>query len=166
MDASRSSLLASFGLTSIQSEARVRQYEELLQQQRRIQAAIDELDPAMRLDVDQGKRHEQQIQDFLASSEPASPPEYANAFPNAFSKPNRYSTTSLASVPGITNRPSRSNTQLTSPSAGFVRPYTSGGTFHLPSQSVPGSRRQSDDEEDDDTFIYGLNADSHRAAAK
>jgi len=100
----------------------------------------------------------------MAASEPTSPPEYGNAFPNAFSKPNRYSNASLSSVPGVTNRASRSSTQLTSPSAGYVRPYTSGHA-QIPSQSVPGSRRQSDDEEEDD-FIYGFDTAVNRAAAK
>lgn len=104
----------------------------------------------------------------MASSEPTNPPEYASAFPSAFSRPNRYSMTSLTSPPGIATRPNRSSTQLTSPSAAFARPYTSGNatsTTALPSQSVPGSRRHSDDENEDD-FIYGYDNAIHRAAAK
>jgi len=145
----------------------VRHYEQLLREQRQIQAELAQVDPETRREVEQGLRHEEHIAAMMASSEPASPPpaDYGSAFPTAFSKPNRYSNASLTSVPGISNRPSRSNTQMTSPSAGFARPYTSGGT-HLPSQSVPGSRRQSDDEEDDDTFMYGFENGVHRAAAK
>ncbi|KAK0363246.1 hypothetical protein LTS02_013069 [Friedmanniomyces endolithicus] len=148
------------------SEDRVRHYEQLLREQRQIQAELAQVDPETRREVEQGLRHEEHIAAMMASSEPASPPpaDYGSAFPTAFSKPNRYSNASLTSVPGISNRPSRSNTQMTSPSAGFARPYTSGG-IHLPSQSVPGSRRQSDDEEDDDTFMYGFENGVHRAAA-
>lgn len=126
---------------------------------------IERVDPDTRREVDQNLLHEDSIAAMMAASEPASPPEYSNAFPNAFSKPHRFSSSSMTSIQGTTNRPSRSSTQLTSPSAGFARPYTSGNA-HLPSQSVPGSRRQSDDEEDDDTFVYGFESGIHRAAAK
>jgi hypothetical protein len=143
----------------------VRHYEQLLARQRQIQAELAQVDAETRREVDQGLLHEESIQAMMAASEPTSPPEYANAFPNAFSKPNRFSNASLTSVPGVTNRPNRSSTQLTSPSAGYIRPYTSGNA-HLPSQSVPGSRRQSDDEEEDEAFIYGFEGAVHRAAAK
>ncbi|KAK3067053.1 hypothetical protein LTR53_016296, partial [Teratosphaeriaceae sp. CCFEE 6253] len=146
------------------SEDRARRYEQLLREQRQIQAELAQVDPETRFEVEQGLRHEEAIAAMLASSEQVTPPDYAGAFPNAFSKPNRYSNASLTSVPGVTNRPSRSSTQLTSPSAGFARSYTSAGTQY-PSQSVPGSRRQSDDEEDDATFMYGYENGVHRAAA-
>lgn len=149
----------------MQSETAARTYEMLLAKQRELQAQIDSFDPQTRLEVEENLRHEKAITQMMAASEPASPPDYGNVFPTPFSKPNRYSIASLASPPGIANRPNRSSTQLTSPSAGFVRPYTS-GTTHLPSQSVPGSRRQSDDEEDESPFIYGLDNPGHRAAAK
>lgn len=130
-----------------------------------IKDELERVDPETRREVDHGRFIEHSITQMLASSEPASPPEYSNAFPNAFSRPNRFSNSSLSSAPGVTNRPSRSSTQLTSPSAGVVRPYTSGHA-HLPSQSVPGSRRQSDDEDDDEAFMYGYDSTYHRAAAK
>ncbi|TKA67203.1 hypothetical protein B0A55_09452 [Friedmanniomyces simplex] len=123
------------------SEDRVRHYEQLLREQRQIQAELAQVDPETRREVEQGLLHEEHIAAMM--SEPASPPpDYGNGFPSAFSKPNRYSNASLTSVPGITNRPSRSNTQMTSPSAGF-----------------------SDDEEEDDTFMYGFENGVHRAAA-
>ncbi|KXL50681.1 hypothetical protein M433DRAFT_391803 [Acidomyces richmondensis BFW] len=125
---------------------------------------MDQFDPAIVNEVEERMRHEQIVDHIVAASEPASPPDYGNAFPNAFSKPNRYSNASLTSPPGIINRPSRSGTQLTSPTSGFVRPYTAGNA-HLPSHSVPGSRRQSDDEEEDDAFLFGLDTSIHRAAA-
>ena len=148
-----------------QSETAARAYESLLLKQRELQAQLAQFDPETRREVEDGLRHEEDITRMMASSEPASPPDYASAFPSAFSRPNRYSTTSLTSPPGIFTRPRQSSTQLTSPSAGFERPYTS-GNVHLPSQSVPGSRRHSDDEEEDDSFHYGFETAVHRAAAK
>lgn len=55
-------------------------------------------------------------------SEPTTPPEYretTSGFPSVFSRPNRYSTSSLTSTPGLYNRSSRSGSQLTSPQAGI-----------------------------------------------
>ena len=101
---------------------------------------------------------------MIAQSEPTTPPEYADAFPSIFSKPNRYSSASLTSPPGIVNRPARAATQLTSPGFQYNRPFTS--SANLPSHSVPGSRRQSDDEEEADDFLYNFDQSVHRAAAK
>lgn len=101
---------------------------------------------------------------MIAQSEPTTPPEYADAFPSIFSKPNRYSSASLASPPGLVNRPARASTQLTSPHFNYNRPVTS--SANLPSYSVPGSRRQSDDEEENDDYLYNFDASVHRAAAK
>jgi len=140
-------------------------YETLLATQRKLQAELEAFDPAIRHEVENGLRHEESIAQMMASSEPASPPEYGNAFPTSFSRPNRYSTTSLTSPPGINTRPNRSSTQLTSPVAAFARPYTSGSVANIPSQSVPGSRRQSDDEDEDD-FLWSYDSAVHRAAAK
>lgn len=103
---------------------------------------------------------------MIAQSEPTTPPEYADAFPSIFSKPNRYSSASLTSPPGLVNRPTRAATQLTSPPFQYSRPYTSSGATNLPSHSVPGSRRQSDDEEEADDFLYNFDSSLHRAAAK
>lgn len=147
------------------SESQFQRYENLLAVQRKLQAELEAFDPSIRREVENGLRHEESIAQMMASSEPASPPEYGNAFPTSFSKPNRYSATGLTSPPGITTRPNRSSTQLTSPAAAFVRPFTSSGHApNIPSQSMPGSRRQSDDE-DDDNFIWGYDSALHRAAA-
>lgn len=80
-------------------------------------------------------------------SEPTTPPEYRDhVFPSVFSRTNRYSASSLASPPGLNSRPSRSGSQITSP------PNEIAQTLHnhinsdtLPSKSVPGSRRGSND---------------------
>lgn len=147
------------------SEQKYRHYEQLLAEQRRIQAFIAEVDPDTRREVDDQMRHEDAVSQMIAQSEPTTPPEYADAFPSIFSKPNRYSSASLTSPPGIVNRPARASTQLTSPGFQYNRPYTSSGA-NLPSHSVPGSRRQSDDEEEADDFLYNFDASVNRAAAK
>ncbi|KAL8903475.1 MAG: hypothetical protein Q9171_007390 [Xanthocarpia ochracea] len=79
-------------------------------------------------------------------SEPTTPPEYRDQFPSVFSRNNRYSMSSIASPPGLNNRSSRSGSQLTSPPPEIAQ------TLHnhinsdtLPSKSVPGSRRGSND---------------------
>ncbi|KAL9606417.1 MAG: hypothetical protein Q9179_000437 [Wetmoreana sp. 5 TL-2023] len=79
-------------------------------------------------------------------SEPTTPPEYRDQFPSVFPRNNRYSTSSLASPPGLNNRSSRSGSQLTSPPSEVTQPLQSGGSSStLPSKSVPGSRRGSND---------------------
>lgn len=82
-------------------------------------------------------------------SEPTTPPEYRetnSGFPSVFSRPNRYSTSSLTSPPGLYNRPGRSGSQLTSPQSGIMQSRLVMDD-KLPSKSVPGSRRNSDEDE-------------------
>lgn len=80
-----------------------------------------------------------------AQSEPTTPPEYN---PSAF-RANRFSSASLnlTSPPGIrSNRQSRSGSQhITSPPT-----FQPQQASHLPSKSVPGSRRNSDEDEEED----------------
>ncbi|CAN9256967.1 unnamed protein product [Alternaria alternata] len=78
-----------------------------------------------------------------AHSQPTTPPEYSevNGFPSALSRPNRFSMSSIN--PAITTRSSRANSQVTSPPANFQ------GNGNLPSHSMPGSRRNSEEEHDD-----------------
>ncbi|KAM3423428.1 hypothetical protein BST61_g861 [Cercospora zeina] len=147
------------------SERAARHYETLLQAQRRIQEELEKVDAETRREVDENIRHEQSVTQLFAQSEPTTPPEYQTAFANNFSRPNRYSAASLISPPGIVTRPNRASTQLTSPPVGFARPFTATNHTNLPSHSVPGSRRQSDDEEDDDGFVYGFESMIHRAGA-
>lgn len=79
-------------------------------------------------------------------SEPTTPPEYRDSvFGSAFGRSNRYSTSSITSPPGL-NRSSRSGSQITSPPSELAQ------TLHnhinpdtLPSKSVPGSRRGSNE---------------------
>ncbi|KAK4505012.1 hypothetical protein PRZ48_002975 [Zasmidium cellare] len=143
------------------SERAARHYESLLQAQRKIQEELEKVDADTRREVDENIRHEQSVTQLFAQSEPTTPPEYSNTFTN-FSRPNRYSTASLTSPPGIVTRANRASTHLTSPTIGLA--YNNANASNLPSQSVPGSRRQSDDEEDEEDFIYGYENNFRRAA--
>jgi hypothetical protein len=84
-------------------------------------------------------------------SEPTTPPEYRNGdmdFPSIYSRRSRYSTSSMVSPPGFNNRASRSGSQLTSPLPEVAQVgyhYANGSSDKLPSKSVPGSRRGSND---------------------
>ena len=151
----------------MQTERKARQYEELLAQQRRIQAQMALIDPETRREVEEHQRLEQDISMFTSGhqSEPTTPPEYYSSV----HRPNRYSSTSLTSPPGVHPRSSHSGSQLTSPqltspAAIFARPLTSHAASSIPSQSVPASRRGSDEEEED--YTYGFADGNHRAAAK
>ena len=84
-------------------------------------------------------------------SQPTTPPEYSdsNGFPTALSRPNRFSMSSI--TPGMTTpRGSRSGSQITSPPSSTPgNQGTGNGNGYLPSKSMPGSRRNSDEEGDD-----------------
>ena len=108
-------------------------------------------------------------------SEPTTPPEYrettSSGFPSMFSRPNRYSTSSLTSPPGLLfNRPGRSGSQIASPQSGINMQSSAsaassssaaanaqqqqqqqqqhfGFDDQLPSRSVPTTRRNSDEDE-------------------
>lgn len=98
-------------------------------------------------------------------SEPTTPPEYRDhVFPSTYSRTNRYSTSSLTSPPGLNNRSSRSGSQLTSPPTELAQ------TLHnhinsdtLPSKSVPGSRRGSNDRVT--AYVPEMSSASQRASA-
>ena len=145
---------ANFGLRTTQLEKKKLEYERLREQKRRFEAEMQLLDL-------QQRREEQelaQMQEDLGrgnnpnaghQSEPTTPPEYRESnsgFPTVFSRPNRYSTSSLQSPPGIYNRPGRSGSQLTSPQGGIIQSRLMMDD-KLPSKSVPGSRRNSDEDE-------------------
>lgn len=86
-----------------------------------------------------------------AHSQPTTPPEYneGNGFPTAFSRPNRFSMSSINSG-GIIGRGSRANSQVTSPPAKNTGNGNGGSNSNgLPSQSMPGTRRNSDEDHDD-----------------
>ncbi|KAL0940889.1 pumilio domain-containing protein [Colletotrichum truncatum] len=138
------------------------EYERLREQRRRFELEMQKLEQAQR-------REEMELakmQDDLRQghqSEPTTPPEYheSSGFPTMFSRPNRYSTSSLTSPPGLFNRPGRSGSQLTSPQSTLMQ---SRFTFddHLPSRSVPGSRRNSDEDEKEEAVRQ--DPSSHRSS--
>ncbi|RKF71683.1 putative rna-binding protein [Golovinomyces cichoracearum] len=100
------------------------EYELLREQKRRFEADLQLLDLQQRRD----EQELAQMQEDLGrssntnqghQSEPTTPPEYnetPSGFPSAFSRPNRYSASSLASLPGLFNTTGRSGSQITSPS--------------------------------------------------
>ncbi|KAF1918021.1 armadillo-type protein [Ampelomyces quisqualis] len=122
------------------------EYEYLKEQRRRFEAEMELIDL-------QSRRGEEEIHRLStdlrygkqpAHSQPTTPPEYGdgNGFPSAFSRPNRFSMSSIN--PGMTTpRGSRANSQVTSPPASFL------AANGLPSQSVPGTRRNSDEDSDE-----------------
>lgn len=75
-------------------------------------------------------------------SEPTTPPEYHQ---NGFTRPNRLSLASLTSPPSVTSmagpRSNRSSSQV------VTSPFQT--SAHLPSMSVPGTRRNSDEDDED-----------------
>jgi hypothetical protein len=77
-----------------------------------------------------------------------------------FSRPNRYSASSLVSPPGLFNRIGRSGSQLASPGPGLLQDRFESDAL-LPFWSVPGSRRNSDDEDKEEAVRQ--DPTSHRA---
>ncbi|KAL4802753.1 hypothetical protein BDV18DRAFT_154086 [Aspergillus unguis] len=78
-------------------------------------------------------------------SEPTTPPEYReNGFPGAFSRPTRFSTSSVTSSPGFFNVFASS---VTSPPSQVNRDSAKTPTNRFAVHSVPGSRRNSEKED-------------------
>ncbi|KAK3985558.1 armadillo-type protein [Cladorrhinum sp. PSN332] len=131
-------------------EKKRQDYERLREHRRRFEAEMHKLDAQQRAE----EKELQQMQEDLNArfgghqSEPTTPPEYremSSGFPTIFSRPNRYSTSSLTSPQGLFNRSGRSGSLLASPQSGTL---PSRFAFDdLPSRSVPGSRRNSDEDE-------------------
>lgn len=141
----------------------------LREQRRRFEAELE----LFNLQQARGKQELDQMAQDLSrvnlsaghQSEPTTPPEYRDhAFPSVFSRNNRYSASNLTSPPGLNNRSSRSGSQLTSPPTELAQ------TLHnhinsdtLPSKSVPGSRRGSNDRVS--TYIPEINGTGQRTSA-
>jgi len=140
-------------------------YERLREHKRRFEAEIHKLDAQQR----QEERELQQMAEDLTNryghqSEPTTPPEYretSSGFPTLFSRPNRYSTSSLTSPPGLFNRPARSGSLLASPQSGIVQSRFAFDD-QLPSRSVPGSRRNSDEDDEKEEAVR-QDPTSHRS---
>lgn len=97
-------------------------------------------------------------------SEPTTPPEYRDSgFPSMLSRPNRFSTSSMTSPPGLPNRSGRSGSQLTSPRTESNHGQSSSSST-MPSKSVPGSRRNSDEDEPGPISPPAMNM--HRSTAR
>lgn len=143
-------------------------YERLREQKRRFEAEMQLLDI-------QQRREEQelaQMQEDLGrssgtsrqshQSEPTTPEyrESSSGFPSAFSRPNRYSASSLTSPPGLYNRPTRSGSQITSPQSNNLQPRLVMNE-KPPSTTVLGSRSNSD--EDDKAEAVRQDPTSHRS---
>lgn len=81
-------------------------------------------------------------------SEPTTPPDQGDSgFPGAFSRPNRFSTSSVTSSPGFFNVFAPSH--VTSPSSQLNSGSIPTPTSHYSVHSVPGSRRNSEKEDYD-----------------
>ena len=159
-----------------QLEKKRLEYEFLKEQRRRFQTEMELLDLQTRNQENEMLRLSGEVNRInlngqpqtVPKSEPTTPPEYreSNGFPSAFSRPNRFSTSSMQSLqspPGfqptpLAAHPHRHSTQLP-PSRLHSQTIS-----HIPSKSVPGSRRNSDEEEEDE-YDYTLTAMNPRPAA-
>lgn len=143
-------------LTNVQLEKKKLEYERLREQKRRFEAEMQLLDLQQRreeMELAQMQKDLGRNSNTNAGhqSEPTTPPEYretSSGFPSAFSRPNRYSTSSIISPPGIYTRQGRSNSILTSPQSSMM-PSRQMMEDKLPSKSVPGSRRNSDEDKEE-----------------
>ncbi len=150
-----------------QLEKKKLEFEFLREQRRRFAAEMQLIDLQTKREEDEMHRLAQDLSHIRTSghqSEPTTPPEYRdNGFPSAFSRPSRFSSASLTSPPGssiLSNRPSRAGSQVTSP----PQIYKTQTVSHISSKSMPGSRRNSD-EEDEDLFDYAIASMNPRSAA-
>ena len=141
------------------------EYERLREQKRRFDAEMQKLDQQQRREELELAQMQEDIGRMSGhQSEPTTPPEYretSSGFPTMFSRPNRYSTSSLPSPPGLYNRPGRSGSQLASPQSGILQSRFAFDD-QLPSRSVPGSRRNSDEDEKEEAIRQ--DPTSHRSA--
>ncbi|KAM0254752.1 hypothetical protein ACHAQJ_006468 [Trichoderma viride] len=145
------------------------EYERIREQRRRFELEMQKLDQQQRREALELAQMEEEINRFAGhQSEPTTPPEYRNTstnngFPSIFSRPNRYSTSSITSPPGLFSRPARSGSLLTSPVPGNGVPQQRYGfdDNQVPSRSVPTTRRNSDD--DDKEEAVRQDPSSHRS---
>lgn len=138
------------------------EYERIREQRRRFEVEMQKLEQEYRKEAQELAMMEEEAARGGHQSEPTTPPEHHSGFPSMFSRPSRYSMSSLASPPGFYNRPARSGSQLISPPSGLTQGARYGWDNALPSRSVPTTRRNSDDEERDEAFRQDMA--SHRSA--
>ncbi|KAL9480690.1 hypothetical protein ACSS6W_005476 [Trichoderma asperelloides] len=132
------------------------EYERIREQRRLFEIEMHALDQKQRREALELVRMEEEMNRFAGhQSEPTTPPEYRNTnngFPSIFSRPNRFSTSSITSPPGLFGRPARSGSLLDSPVHGTSSLQQSYGLddAQVPSRSVPITRRNSDDDDKED----------------
>ncbi|KAI9863830.1 MAG: hypothetical protein M1813_003482 [Trichoglossum hirsutum] len=141
------------------------EYELLKERRRQFEADMQLIDL-------QQRKEEQEISQIAEAlnrasrssghqSEPTTPPEHRDSgFPSLFSHPNRFSTSSIVTPLGIFNRLGRSGSQLITPPSEPAQ--SQGASNKMPSKSVPGSRRNSDENENESTEQKPI---GHRSAA-
>lgn len=154
-----------------QWEKKRQEYDVLQEQRRRFEAELEKFNVQQAREKQQLDQMTEEVMPLMhglamSASEPTTPPEHRDQlYSSIFPRSNRYSSSSLASPPGLNNRSSRSGSTLTSPPSELAQ------TLHnhinndaLPSKSVPGSRRGSNDK------IASYNPDiggiSHRTPVK
>ncbi|GAP83855.2 putative RNA-binding protein [Rosellinia necatrix] len=126
------------------------EYEKLREQKRQFEVEMHVLDQQQR-ELREDLRPVMSLTGH--QSEPTTPPEYretSTGFPTMFSRPNRYSMSSIASPPGLFNRPGRSGSLLTSPQSSIMP-----SRYHddpLSYRSVPATRRNSDEDEKEEAL--------------
>ncbi|KAG5925524.1 hypothetical protein E4U42_004199 [Claviceps africana] len=128
-------------------EAKKLEFERIREQRRRFELEMQKLDQQQRREEQELAQMEEEIRIAGHQSEPTTPPDYRDnptGFPSIFSRPNRYSTSSLASPPGF-NRPARSGSQLTPAPPGLGQSQYGFSETSMPSRSDPNTRRNSGD---------------------
>lgn len=135
-----------------QWEKKRQEYDVLKEQRRRFEAESEKFNIQQAREKQQLDQMTEEVLPLMhglamSSSEPTTPPDHRDQlYSSVFPRTNRYSSSSLASPPGLNDRSSRSGSILTSPPSELAQ------TLHnhinndtLPSKSVPGSRRGSND---------------------
>ena len=135
---------------STQFDKKRMDYEKLREQRAKFEAELNLFNMQQLREKHELEQMAQELQCVQISSghqsEPTTPPEHRDqGFQSVFGRRNRFSTSSIASPPGLVNRSSRSGSQLTSPPSELMQtPRKNVVVDKLPSKSVPGSRRGSD----------------------
>lgn len=136
-------------LTLLQFERKRQHIEYMREQRRRFEEDMKLLD----MQHEKEKQEMDQLARDLAKaglsgpvSEPTTPPEYReNGFAGAFTRPSRFSTSSVTSSPGFFNVFAPS--QVTSPPSQPTHSSAQTPTNRFSVHSVPGSRRNSEKED-------------------
>ncbi|POS82624.1 hypothetical protein EPUL_005148 [Erysiphe pulchra] len=104
------------------------EYERLREQKRLYEAEMQLLDLKQRRDEQELAQMQEDLgrcanTDQGHQSQPTTPPEFSESsgFPSAFSRPNRYSTSSLTSPSALFNSSGRSGAHITSPSSSSIQ---------------------------------------------